>query len=274
MIIGTLQHALHSGARHTATTLSRATVSAVQPAYQYQAQTSYGGNLGLAERAYAPTYDALPQTSSIAPSARTEALPEQDNHDYPLGAARAQIHENYIIAQTPDGLVIVDQHAAHERLVYERFKVQMADGGILKQGLLVPEIVPMDDAQAALLLEQSATFAQLGLEIEAFGRDAIAVRSIPALLSGRANVRTLVRDLADEIHEKGSGEKLTERLNALLSTMACHGSVRSGRRLNAEEMNALLRDMEATPNSGQCNHGRPTSIKLTLKDIERLFGRT
>src|SRR5262249_44076418 len=143
-----------------------------------------------------------------------------------------------------------------------------------KQGLLVPEIVTLEDTQAASLLEQSSLFSSLGLDIEPFGHNAIAVRAVPAILSGRANVQTLLRNLADELTENDTASKLEEKINALLSTMACHGSVRSGRRLNADEMNALLREMEATPNSGQCNHGRPTSIKLTLKDIERLFGRT
>lgn len=285
LIIGALQHTLHSGARHTASTLSNATLAAAQPMHQpmhqpvHQYETRYAGQPAFSSGMAEQVRDLYsPRTTTIPPSARAEIAPEQDigenpATDYPLGAARAQIHENYIVAQTQDGMILVDQHAAHERLVYERFKAQMEDGGILKQGLLVPEIVNMDDAKASLLLEQSATFAQLGMEIEAFGRDAIAVRSVPALLSGRANIKTLVCDLADEIADHGSGEKLKEKINALLSTMACHGSVRSGRRMNADEMNALLREMENTPNSGQCNHGRPTSIKLTLKDIERLFGR-
>lgn len=272
LIIGTLQHALHAGARQTSTVLSGATLAAAHPVYQYQQQTYHRG---VAERVYEAYSPAPSLTQPLAPSARAEPMPEQDNQlDYPLGAARAQIHENYIIAQTPDGLVIIDQHAAHERLVYERFKAQMAGGGIPKQGLLVPEIVTLDDTQAAALLEQRDLFSSLGLDIEPFGRDAIAVRSVPALLSGRANAQTLLRNLADELSESDTATKLEECLNALLSTIACHGSVRSGRRMNADEMNALLRDMEVTPNSGQCNHGRPTSIKLTLKDIERLFGRT
>jgi DNA mismatch repair protein MutL len=276
LMIGALKHALHEGARQTASTIGSATLSAIRPVYQYQTQymgTSHTGTPGLNER----VIDFYQPLAPIAPSARAEAVPladEQDNHDYPLGAARAQIHENYIIAQTPDGLVIVDQHAAHERLVYERFKEQAETGGILKQGLLVPEIITLEETQAAALLEQKDMLSTLGLEIEPFGRDAIAVRTAPALLSGRANVQTLIRDLCDELTENGTASKLEARLNALLSTMACHGSVRSGRRMNANEMNALLRDMEQTPNSGQCNHGRPTSIKLTLKDIERLFGRT
>lgn len=150
----------------------------------------------------------------------------------------------------------------------------MARDGILKQGLLVPEVINLEETQASALLEQAEDLTRLGLEIEAFGHDAVIVRSIPALLSNRTSISTLIRNLADELTEQGTAVKLEEKINALLSTMACHGSVRSGRRLNIDEMNALLRQMEETPNSGQCNHGRPTSIKLTLKDIERLFGRT
>jgi DNA mismatch repair protein MutL len=288
LIIGALQHALHAGARTTASTLGAATLAAIRPVYAGPSLTGSGPG-GFAEQAVRALYAPAglresqpesqhgPQTYSLAalaPSARAEDVPDENGAAFPLGAARAQIHENYIVAQTADGMVIVDQHAAHERLVYERFKAQIEDGGILKQGLLVPEIVTLDEAQAALLLEQAENFSTLGLEVEAFGRDAVAVRSVPALLAGRIDIRTLVRDLADEIGDDGSGEKLKEKINALLSTMACHGSVRSGRRMNAEEMNSLLREMEETQNSGQCNHGRPTSIKLTLKDIERLFGRT
>lgn len=274
LIIGTLQHSIHAGARQTTTSLTAATINAVRPVYA----TTSPSYSGLAEQPFNSPYssfrDYTPSFAPIAPTARAEALPEQDNNAYPLGAARAQIHENYIIAQTPDGLVLVDQHAAHERLVYERLKGQMIDGGILKQGLLVPEIVTLEDTQATALLEHSELFSRLGLDIEPFGHNAIAVRSTPAILSGRANVQTLLRNLSDEIEENGTATKLEEKINALLSTMACHGSIRSGRRMNADEMNALLREMEITPNSGQCNHGRPTSIKLTLKDIERLFGRT
>jgi DNA mismatch repair protein MutL len=167
----------------------------------------------------------------------------------------------------------VDQHAAHERLVYERFKAQAAEGGIEKQGLLTPEIVDMEDTDCARLLEQQDTLGKLGLEIESFGIGALAVRTIPALLSGRIDVQRLVRDLAAEAAENEKSTGLEEKINALLSTMACHGSVRAGRRLSVVEMNALLRQMEETPLSGQCNHGRPTYISLSLNDIEKLFGR-
>jgi DNA mismatch repair protein MutL len=218
----------------------------------------------------------------MLPGARTEETPDpdqpaeiyQDKADsFPLGAARAQLHENYIIAQTADGLVIVDQHAAHERLVYERFKTQIAESGIERQGLLSPEIIEMEDTEAERLLAHAETLEKLGLEIEPFGAGAIAVQTVPALLGAKPNIQGLIRDLADEILEHGSAQTLEERMNAILSTMACHGSIRSGRRMNGEEMNALLRQMEKTPLSGQCNHGRPTYIELSLSDIEKLFGR-
>lgn len=271
MMIGALQHCLHDGARHSSATLGPQTLAAVQPLYPPPHFS------GLSENSVTPyrSGSALQHYTAIAPSARAETMPEQTpDSDFPLGAARAQIHENYIISQTRDGLVMIDQHAAHERLVYERFKSQHKDGVIPAQGLLVPEIISLSDTEAAAILEQADMLRTLGLDLEPFGHDAIAVRAIPAILSGRANVRNLIRDLADELTERGTANGLHEKINALLSTMACHGSVRSGRRLGVEEMNALLREMENTPNSGQCNHGRPTSIRLTLKDIERLFGRT
>jgi DNA mismatch repair protein MutL len=192
--------------------------------------------------------------------------------DFPLGAARAQVHETYVVAQTRDGIVIVDQHAAHERLVYERMKAMLANGGVRRQLLLIPEIVELDGAAADRLLERAAELAELGLVVEAFGPGSVAVRETPALL-GEGDIQGLVRDLADEIAELGGAFALKERLEEVCGTMACHGSIRAGRRLNAAEMDALLREMEATPHSGQCNHGRPTYVELKLSDIERLFGR-
>jgi DNA mismatch repair protein MutL len=193
--------------------------------------------------------------------------------DLPLGAARAQVHENYIVAQTADGMVIVDQHAAHERLVYEKLKRQMDENGVTAQALLIPEIVEMSDGDAARLLEFSEDLARLGLHIEGFGPGTIAVRETPAIL-GQCDARALVLDILDELADQGDSLTLRARIDAILSRVACHGSVRSGRRMQAEEMNALLREMEATPHSGQCNHGRPTYVELKLADIERLFGRT
>jgi DNA mismatch repair protein MutL len=182
------------------------------------------------------------------------------------------VHETYIIAQTGDGVVIVDQHAAHERLTYERMKAELADGGVARQALLIPEVVELDPAEAERVAERAEELASLGLVIEPFGPGAVLVRETPALL-GETDAAALVRDIADDLAEHGAALALSERLAEVCSTMACHGSVRAGRRLTAEEMNALLRRMEETPHSGQCNHGRPTYVELKLADIERLFGR-
>ena len=207
------------------------------------------------------TPDAPPQTPVVSP----ETLP--------LGAARGQVHENYIIAQTQDGMVIVDQHAAHERLVYERLKHQMAENGVATQGLLIPEIVELSEGDAARLLDVSDELYKFGLGIEPFGGSAIAVRETPALL-GTVNAEALIRDILDELADQGESQLLQAKVEAILSRVACHGSIRSGRRMRGEEMDALLREMEATPHSGQCNHGRPTYVELKLADIERLFGRS
>ena len=188
------------------------------------------------------------------------------------GAARAQVHETYIVAQTDDGIVIVDQHAAHERLVYEKMKSALNAEGVRRQGLLIPEVVELEEDAVDRLIARTAEFAELGLVLEGFGPGAVIVRAVPSLL-GQVDVAGLIRDLADELAELGDSFVLKERLEDVCGTMACHGSVRSGRRLNGEEMNALLRQMEATPHSGQCNHGRPTYVELKLADIERLFGR-
>ncbi len=207
-----------------------------------------------------------------AADARADAAPAADTAQ-PLGAARAQVHENYIISQTEDGIVIVDQHAAHERLVYERLKRERMAAGIARQLMLIPEVVELDPSEADRLLAHADTLASLGLVIESFGAGAVAVQEVPAALVG-GDIRGLVRDVADTLTEWGDTRALTERLDHVLATMACHGSVRSGRRLRPDEMNALLREMEATPFSGQCNHGRPTYVELKLSDIERLFGRS
>ncbi len=219
--------------------------------------------LGLAEEG--PQGRPLPPAEAPAPVDASLAA-------YPLGVARGQVHDTYIIAQTADGLVIVDQHAAHERLVYERMKDALAAGGIARQGLLIPEVVEMEEAACARLLAKAGALAEFGLAIESFGPGAVAVREVPALL-GDGDVQGLVRDLADQLAEWGEATALEERLAHVCGTIACHGSVRAGRALNAAEMNALLRQMEATPHSGQCNHGRPTYVELKLADVERLFGR-
>jgi DNA mismatch repair protein MutL len=206
------------------------------------------------------------------PSADARAAAPAPAAAHPLGAARAQLHENYIVAQTEDGLVIVDQHAAHERIVYERLKAGLAGCAVPRQILLIPEVVdlPADDVER--VAERAEELAEIGLAVERFGPGAIAVTETPALL-GEVDAAALVRDIADDLAEWGASTRLSERLDRVASTMACHGSVRAGRRLRPEEMDALLREMEATPNSGQCNHGRPTYVELKLADIERLFGR-
>jgi DNA mismatch repair protein MutL len=224
---------------------------------------------GFAEAMQAPL-TGLDGTS--ADTSATAQPPAPDLLDRPLGAARAQLHETYIVAQTQTSVVIVDQHAAHERLVYERFKAMLANGGITRQGLLIPEIVEVGEAEAQVLCDHSMDLAELGLALESFGAGSVVVREVPALL-GDTDVQGLVRDLAADLLREGDSRRLRDRLEAVCSTMACHGSVRAGRRLNGPEMNALLREMEATPNSGQCNHGRPTWVELKLTDIERLFGR-
>jgi DNA mismatch repair protein MutL len=205
-----------------------------------------------------------------APAARVEPVVQAEG---PLGAARAQLHETYIIAQTATGMVIVDAHAAHERLVYERLKRQMAEAGVAAQALLIPEIVDLSAGDAARLLELAPDLRRLGLGVEAFGGNAVAVRETPAVL-GQVDAGGLIADILDELSDLGDSGLVQARIEAVLSRMACHGSVRSGRAMRAEEMNALLREMEATPHSGQCNHGRPTYVELRLTDIERLFGRT
>jgi DNA mismatch repair protein MutL len=190
----------------------------------------------------------------------------------PLGAARTQIHETYIVSQTRDGLIVVDQHAAHERIVYERLKASLAENGVQRQILLIPEIVELDEATVEKLVARADELASFGLAIESFGPGAVAVRETPSLL-GKIDAGSLLRDLAEHMAEWDEALPLERRLMHVAATMACHGSVRAGRRLKPEEMNALLREMEDTPNSGQCNHGRPTYVELKLADIEKLFGR-
>ena len=209
-----------------------------------------------------------------APSAdvRFEQAAAPELIDKPLGAARTQIHETYIVSQTRDGLIVVDQHAAHERIVYERLKASLERNGVARQILLIPEIVEMDEATVEKLLAQSIELEKFGLTIESFGPGAVAVRETPSLL-GKTNAASLLRDLAEHMAEWDEALPLERRLMHVAATMACHGSVRAGRILKPEEMNALLREMEMTPNSGQCNHGRPTYVELKLVDIEKLFGR-
>lgn len=265
-----------SGAGHRASsTVGDATLSAlrVEPPRIYQMDRPSQGSLARSFAFQAP----LSQPGfAEAPAARADftasEAPEPEVTARPLGAARAQVHENYIIAQTETGIVIVDQHAAHERLVYERLKRQMAETGITAQALLIPEIVDLSPGDAARIMDHAKALSRLGLTVEPFGGSAIAIRETPAIL-GPVNGAALIRDVLDELADLGDSQLVQARIEAVLSRMACHGSVRSGRQMRAEEMNALLREMEATPHSGQCNHGRPTYVELKLTDIERLFGR-
>jgi len=209
---------------------------------------------------------------NMPPASAPVAEPPLAQPDYPLGNARAQIHDNYIVAQTKDGFILVDQHAAHERLVYERLKREHAARGVETQPLLVPEVVDLDPVQVERLAGAADLLAQGGLVLEGFGDGAVIIREVPAAV-GKGDISGIVRDVADELSELGVTTSVEDRINHVLATMACHNSVRSGRKLRPEEMNALLREMEVTPNSGQCNHGRPTFIELKLADIEKLFGR-
>ena len=269
LVVGALRHALAAAGHRAATTVAGATLTSFRPG-------GYGGYSSAALPSHAmaeagATYQAsLMSTGQSMPPAAPE--PGAAEVGQPLGAARCQVHGTYIVAQTTDGLVIVDQHAAHERLVYERMKAALANGGIKRQGLLLPEVVELGEAGAARLAERQAELAELGLVLEAFGQGAVVVREVPALL-GQADVAGLVRDLADELQEFDQTLSLKDRLADVCGTLACHGSVRAGRRLAPSEMDALLRQMEVTPHAGQCNHGRPTYVELKLADIERLFGR-
>ena len=276
LIVSALRHALAEAGHRASTTVASATLGAFRPENApaspiYQMAYSTARARAAAFEAQSPGFA---ETHEVF--ARVENAPEAeiaDTQNHPLGAARAQIHENYIIAQTADGMVIVDQHAAHERLVYERFKAQMAESGVKTQALLIPEIIELSAGDNARLLAMADDLAALGLRIEPFGGTAVCVRETPAIL-GKVDASLMVHDILDELDDTGQSSSVTERLNAILSRMACHGSVRSGRRMLGDEMNALLRQMEATPHSGQCNHGRPTYVELKLSDIERLFGRT
>ncbi|NNL90152.1 MAG: DNA mismatch repair endonuclease MutL [Marinicaulis sp.] len=281
LLVGALRHALAEAGHRASTTTSAYALGRMSPA-----ATTGDGPLGRSASYLAAPNPFRPETAPSfedrprdfdgvgAPSARSEGadidMPPAD--DNPLGAARAQVHETYIVSQSPDGLIIVDQHAAHERLVYERMKSALGAGGVSQQGLLIPEIVEMGADEITALEPHLDEFSSLGLVMEKFGDEAMMVRATPAML-GEVDIKGLVQSLADDLMSVGKGLALKERLEEVCSSMACHGSVRAGRRLTGDEMNALLREMEATPHSGQCNHGRPTYVELKLADIERLFGR-
>ncbi|WP_372884371.1 DNA mismatch repair endonuclease MutL [Shimia sp.] len=287
LIVSALRHALAEAGHRASTTVAGATLGAFRPeptgapgrVYQMDRPSSGARQAAYAAQAPAPSpgFAELSGAYSARVEPVVEPLAEAEEgartEDLPLGAARAQVHENYIIAQTGDGMVIVDQHAAHERLVYERLKRQMAENGVAAQALLIPEIVELSEGDCARLLSVAEPLQQLGLTLEPFGGGAVAVRETPAIL-GEVDARAMVLDILDELDDQGDSQLVQARIEAILSRVACHGSIRSGRRMRADEMNALLREMEATPHSGQCNHGRPTYVELKLADIERLFGRT
>ena len=288
LIVGALKRALAAAGHHAATTVADDALAALRP---------HGGSVGrgvAARDGGSPPPSGAPLLAEAqsryhapldSPSARVDGAPAgaevathvvegeaQPPAAYPLGVARGQVHGTYVVAQTGDGIVIVDQHAAHERIVYERMKAALDDAGIQRQILLIPEVVELGDAAVARLEARAGELADLGLVLERFGAGAVVIREVPALI-GDGDTQGLVRDLADELAEWDESSTLRQRLADVCSTLACHGSVRAGRRLNADEMNALLRQMEATPHAGQCNHGRPTYVELKLADIERLFGR-
>lgn len=302
LIVSALRHGLGMAGHRASTTVAGAALGAMRPqtdmpAMPWQRQqerpTLPAGFREAVDTVYAPatpvggsfgegTQLGLDTTGDIAaPSARPVEAPQAGyqqvpaapaDENFPLGTARGQVHATYIVSQTADGIVIVDQHAAHERLVYERMKKQIAATGVAKQSLLLPEVVELEELAANRLLKRTEELESLGLSIEPFGEGAVVVREVPAML-GKLDVKGLVRDLADELTELDEALSLKEKLEEVCGTMACHGSVRAGRRLTVDEMNALLREMEATPHSGQCNHGRPTYVELKLGDIEKLFGR-
>lgn len=282
LIVSALRHALAEAGHRASTTVAGATLGAMRPEAPqsqpriYQMDRPSFAAKQTAYQAQAPGFADMQSTYSgrvVEAEDRPPAPDETPRENLPLGAARGQVHENYIIAQTEDGIVIVDQHAAHERLVYEKLKTQMAQNGVSAQALLIPDVVEMSEGDSARLLDIAGDLTRMGLTIEPFGNGAVVVRETPAIL-GEVNADALLRDILDELDDQGEARAVQDRIEAILSRVACHGSIRSGRQMRAEEMNALLREMEATPYSGQCNHGRPTYVELKLSDIERLFGRT
>lgn len=270
LIVSALKHALAEAGHRASTTVANDTLGAFRP----ETVTPAGGGavvyqMDLASRprsaSSAQVGPAVSPGFAEAPVARMEAETPEVRSDFPLGAARAQLHENYIVAQTADGMILVDAHAAHERLVYEDLKAAMAERGVARQALLIPEIIEMSPSDAQLLLAHGEALEAMGLVIEPFGPGSVAVQETPAIL-GACDARGMVLDILDELSDGGGTQLVAERVDAILSRVACHGSVRTGRRMQADEMNALLRRMEATPHSGQCNHGRPTYVELKMTD--------
>ena len=288
LVISAIRHALAEAGHRASSTIAGTALGAIKvnnsfPSSVYQREPNKNSFRNLApdsifKRVEPDQIDSFGNQQFEELKTPTGSLANNDSEDqlssqFPLGAARGQVHENYIIAQTEDSVVIVDQHAAHERLVYEKLKKQMAASSVARQLLLIPEIIELSSSDITTLITAKAQLFKSGLVLEEFGDNAIIVHETPALL-GDFNVKSLILDIMDELSNSGNSKKLEEEITSILSRTACHGSIRSGRRLNQEEMNALLREMEVTPYSGQCNHGRPTYIELKLKDIERLFGRT
>jgi DNA mismatch repair protein MutL len=273
LVVVSIRKALEGVAQFTTSTLSPKALGMLHPegvSHGFSgpyAGSSIAGTMGAAALAALP-HMLADTPPSVRPAAQVSEMPAPMGR---LGAAIAQVHGTFIIAQTEESLIIVDQHAAHERIVYEKMK-QALGGGIKRQILLIPEVVELEEASAGRLLLRADQLAELGLVVENFGPGAVLVREIPALL-GATDVKALLRDLAEEFAEYDEAHGLRDRLEAICATMACHGSVRAGRMLNVEEMNALLRQMEHTANSGQCNHGRPTYVELKKTDLEKLFDR-
>src|SRR5437899_1618884 len=283
LIVHALKDGLAREGKRTAANSDGAAIASFRPSFAPRANWDWrrspaypAGPLqafeGSAATAFAEPGQAAFDVGTPTADVRFQETAPADLLDRPLGAARTQIHETYIVSQTRDGLIVVDQHAAHERIVYEKLKASLARNGVQRQILLIPEIVELDEGTVEKLLARTEELASFGLAIESFGPGAVAVREIPSLL-GKTNAAALLRDLAEHMAEWDEALPLERRLMHVAATMACHGSVRAGRRLKPEEMNALLREMEDTPNSGQCNHGRPTYVELKLSDIEKLFGR-
>jgi DNA mismatch repair protein MutL len=277
LLVSSIQQALQAHAARSATRANTQVFVQQQPAPAQHSvrEASFGGLSSWAPQARSvPVYEPL--STPLQPVMNDNHVAVVDEPiplSHPLGAAKAQIHTTYIVAQTPEGMTIIDQHAAHERIVYEKLKKDIADGGIKRQPMLVPDIINLDADNAALLLENADLLAEFGVIIDAFGEGSVAVRELPARFNDKVDAGALLNDLADHLADGGGGEALRDALLALLARQACHWSVRAGRPLNGEEMNALLRQMEETPLSGQCNHGRPTHVTLSLNDLEKLFAR-